>query len=838
MASIGSESKKDRNCMRRYRALFLLLWLVLCTTSLQEGLFAASIANCEPALRLNINLFVADRDCWQTSQNATSAGDQTLFEQVRSFEVGDLAPNVDAELLQIELQAELHGVEAELVSLAASGAVLDRATIGALETSQIKLHKRMEQFSDAIGVAAASEERVELAPRQHSLIRELPAGTRRLEVRLRSHTPSVEALLQQAELELSQAQQYSTFLPTVRTPIRHVDGKLTPLLSLAYYLERDSSGTKPATNTDITFTLGPDGKAQLYASQELDGLGYLGTYSYGQGQLNVQFEHPDFVRKGQVTLDPSQATVTLPFQVFSDDPGSSTWKRHEVDVVHNIRQVFYGLIMAGASEDEALARAYDYAQAMVSVARQSSKLELAQLAPELVKAEQSSTGIELIYSYPKGLFDTPAFLPLDVQLIGWADPALGQKLNTSPLASDPRVHLDPLPPTNSEADPSNKSALFISPFHGERLFQWSANRGVVTASFGEWSKLDSKKQLLEAKGYSVKTLIDEEASVVNIIRALKTSPGFINFHTHGFGEGVLSTGTYLGRTVEEAQSLLQERVAKELRDANFGSVLTCAYAPQACAIGTANVSRSMRPNAQAHFVTVNPGFWSWMGANGADFTQSLVLITACSTDETPHLREAIQSRAYFAMNVVSTSKVSGALIDYFVQTLGRRTRSAEEVYYNIMRVTRTGLKIYKEDNLLDGATTWSYRGQNFSLSANFNGYFYPGPEGEVHPYRTAGWLGSAQIADPGVIWWLLASARWSQNTETGVKNLRRCWDEYWSSGRKAPALGDPDCHNREVGSSPPKAAEVGYALYLYSGKDLLSFEGVLVERWTLNEGRR
>lgn len=824
--------------MRRYRALLMVFWAVALLSSFQENLLAASYARCERVLALNTNLLDDGQACWQTNQIAASEGQAALYEQSRSFELGALAPQVDAQLLQVGLRAELHGVEAELIALTASGAVLERSTIGSLETSQIKLHKRMEQFGDTLGVAAASEEVVTFAPREHSLIQTLPAGTRRLELRWRSLSGQFVPSLKQASLEVSQAKQYSTFLPTVRTPIRHVDSNLTALLSLAYYLESDSSGTKPAPNTDITLSLGPDGKAQLYASQELDGLGYLGSYSYQQGQFSLQFDHPDFTRKLQATLDPKQATITLPFQVFSDDPGSSTWKRHEVDVVHNIRQNFYGLIMAGASEDEALARAFDYAQAMVSVARQTSKLETAQLAPVLVNAEQTSTGIELVYSYPKGLFDTPAFLPLDVQLIGWADPALGQKLNPSPLASDPRVHLDPLPPTNSEADPSNKSALFISPFHGERVFQWSSRRGVVTASFGEWSKLDAKKQLLEAKGYTVKTLVDEEASVVNIIRALKSSPGFINFHTHGFGEGVLSTGTYLGRTVEEAQTLLQGRVAQELRDADFGSVLTCAYAPQACAIGTANVSRSMRPDAQAHFVTVNPGFWQWMGANGADFSQSLVLITACSTDETPHLRDAIQARAYFAMNVVSTSRVSGALIDYFVQTLGRRTRSAEEVYYNIMRVTRTGLMIYKEDNLLDGATTWTYKGRDFSLSANFNGYFYPGPEGEVHAYRTAGWLGSAQIADPGVIWWLLASARWSQNTETGVKNLRRCWDEYWSSGRKAPALGDPDCHNREVGPTPPRAGEVAYALYLYSGKDLLSFEGVLVERWTLNEGRK
>lgn len=445
--------------------------------SFQESLLAANVVNCDRALKLATNLFDDPQSCWQTNQIAASEGEDGLFERSRSFELVEVAPQVDAKLLQVGLQAELYGVEAELIAVAASRAVLERATIGELETSQTKLHKRMEQFGDAVGVTAASEEVVEIAPRLYSLLRQIPAGTRRLELRLRSLSGQFEANVKQASLEVKQAQTHSLFLPTVRTPIRPVDSNLTSLLSLAYYLERDSSGTKPMPNTDITLTLGPDGKAQLYAAQELDGLGYLGSYSYKQGLLSLQFDHPDFVRKVETKLDPSQATITLPFQVFSDEAGSSTWRRQEVDVVHNIRQIFYGLIMAGASEEEALTRAYDYAQAMVNVARQTSKLEVAQLAPVLVNAEQNSTGIELLYSYPKGLFDTPAFLPLEVQLIGWADPSSDQKLNTSPLASDPRIHLDPLPPTNSEADPSNKSALFISPFHGERVFQWSSRRG-------------------------------------------------------------------------------------------------------------------------------------------------------------------------------------------------------------------------------------------------------------------------------------------------------------------------------------------------------------------------
>jgi hypothetical protein len=827
----------------RYSVVFLCLILFgLFVPNLQEGIYAAALRNCKAPVKLDTNLLEHAQDCWGASRIAAIEGEEPLFERTRSFELGALGPQIDAQALQLSLNADLDGVQIDLLALSETGEVLDRQIVGSHETSQIKLHKRMGQFGDGANVVAAREELVELGARERSLKADIPAGTRSLELRLSSLADSFDTSVSAASLEISQTSTHTVYLPTVRTPIRRVDGNIAQLVPLLYYLESDSSGTKPAPNTDITLSFGPDGKAQLYASQEADGLGYLGAFSYNQGQLSLQFDHADFKRKLQVSLDPQQATITLPFQVFSDDPGSSTWKRRAPEIEHSLAQIFYGMMMGeGATIDEALARANDYAQARVALAVTQAQAQIQQNQEGefvLIRAEALENGVRLYYRVAAGPNGETMEINFDVQLFGWLQPRDGELLTTSVLAADPRVHLDPLPPLNANDDPANKTALLIAPFYNSRMLVGEPGK---EASIGygtrTWAPLSQQEADLSASGYTVKTLYDEKASVEGLLTALKQKPGLVFMMTHGNDQGSLGLGTFLGN--ERAEFVKNFRaVLDTLKKAGYPSLGECKrWTVENCALGIMGVRNDMRPNATSVFLSINPSFWTWSRAQGASFDDSLVIIAACLTDSTPTLRNAIRAEAYLASDVVINADIAGTFFEYFVRALDRRTRSVEEVYYNMLRVANTRQMIYEEDKLLNKQTTWVYKGQTRSIALHVHGHFYDPASKKVLPYRSNGWLDTKSNINQGALWWLLFSARWSQDTKTGLANLERCWSSYWSKGEKAPPLGDPDCHNRQQGSRVPTADEYAYARYLYAGEQPAQFSRTAAARWTLHDGR-
>lgn len=825
----------------RYSVVFLCLILFgLFVPNLQEGIYAAALRNCKAPVKLDTNLLEHAQDCWGASRIAAIEGEEPLFERTRLFELGALGPQIDAQALQLSLKADLDGVQIDLLALSEAGEVLDRQIVGSHETSQIKLHKRMGQFGDGANVVAAREELVELGARERSLKADIPAGTRSLELRLSSLADSFDTSVSAASLEISQTSTHTVYLPTVRTPIRRVDGNIAQLVPLLYYLESDSSGTKPAPNTDITLSFGPDGKAQLYAAQETDGLGYLGAFSYNQGQLNLQFDHPDFMRKVQLALDPQQERISLPFQVFSDDPGSSTWKRHTPEIEHALAQIFYGMLMGeGATIDEALARVYDYAQARVGMAAAQAQAQIQQEGDfVLIRAEALENGVRLYYQVPAGPNGETMEINFDVQLFGWSHPKDGEVLTTSLLAADPRVHLDPLPPLNANDDPANKTALLIAPFYNGRVMVGEPGKEASIA-YGTrtWAPLSQQEADLSASGYAVKTLYDEKATVEGLVTALKQKPGLVYIITHGTSQGVLGLGTFLGTERAEVRKNFQA-LLDSLKNAGYPSLGECKkWSVESCALGVMGIQNDMRPNSTSFFVSINPGFWTWARKQGASFDDSLVIIAACLTDKNPALRDAIQAEAYLATNAIIDVDIAGTFFGYFVRALDRHTRSVEEVYYNMVRVANTRQMIYEEDKLLNKQTTWLYDGQTRSIGQNIFGHFYDPVSKKMQPYRSNGWLDSKSKINQGALWWLLFSARWSQDTKTGLANLERCWSSYWSKGEKAPPLGDPDCHNRQQGGRVPTADEYAYARYLYAGELPAGFSRTAVKRWTLNDGR-
>lgn len=621
----------------------------------------------------------------------------------------------------------------------------------------------------------------------------------------------------------AQAEGARLHLPLVVSPRPGVSPQVQALLPFTYYLVRDSDGTQPAPGAVVVMGFEPQGAAHIYAADADDAMAYSGTYSYDQGRLALRFADPDFTVEAGVALDPAAESVTMPFQVFSAEPGSSTWRRERQGIAHNLRLVYQAALRGdGLTEAQAFQRALSYAQAMVSPAGAALMDGDVATCPSVagVRAVGGDT-IAVTFKLCSGLYQER-----EVLLLAWAPLGVGASLQPSPLAGDPRVHLNTLPAQDSDAragDAPNKSALII--------LAKSANARGLSLKVSELS------EVLKQHGYTVPPpLIDEAVTIPRLIAELRKNPGVVIYFTHGTESGRLVTSESLGSNESQYEQSWRA-LAQRLIDEGYGELLTYTYEGQP-ALKPFNVPEDdFLPGAQDDVVALTPAFWHWLRERqGANFRSSLVYIGACSTGATPDLTEAIEARAHFAYATRVAHEVAGGVALYMMQSLSRPTRSAEEAYYNVRRVATTGQYIYAEDRLLDTLTDWTLSNgsgkapSTFKLAFSFHAYSWT-LDG-MQNMATEGWLGGA--VSPGDVWWLLFTGRWGQDAQAGAEGIMACWERYWSQGQHAPAIGDPLCRNREPGSVPSEN-EVDYTLYLLTGKHYLSFDGTPVPRWTLND---
>jgi hypothetical protein len=175
---------------------------------------------------------------------------------------------------------------------------------------------------------------------------------------------------------------------------------------------------------------------------------------------------------------------------------------------------------------------------------------------------------------------------------------------------------------------------------------------------------------------------------------------------------------------------------------------------------------------------------------------------------------------------------AGRTLQYVCRQIGRATHSAEEAYYNVIRVEHTKLKIYPEDDLLDGMIPQIAKQADSAIYV-FAAYGFNGKE--MMPYDINGWMNTRR-ADPGAIWWLLFGGRWGQDARAGAQGMLSCWQSLWKDGQTG-GLGDQLCHNKAPGRAPTQE-EVAYASYLLTGEPVLGAPDMrLVPRWTLNDAR-
>jgi hypothetical protein len=162
----------------------------------------------------------------------------------------------------------------------------------------------------------------------------------------------------------------------------------------------------------------------------------------------------------------------------------------------------------------------------------------------------------------------------------------------------------------------------------------------------------------------------------------------------------------------------------------------------------------------------------------------------------------------------------------------RRTRTAEEVYYNILRIQNTGQMIYSEDTALDGKI-WVLGAPDSRDANGLMGYAPDSETGLMAAYRSKGWLNTPDTTPQG-IWWLLHGARWSGSAAGGASTLKRCYEDFWKQNN-AGGLADPLCNALTPGYIP-QLSEVAYASYLLDAAPSVAADIFYFPRFTLRDG--
>jgi hypothetical protein len=632
---------------------------------------------------------------------------------------------------------------------------------------------------------------------------------------------------------------------------------VSPIQNL-YYHVADDDGTAPTRGTEVILLFEPDGNALVYVQSLEDQIANRGSWSYGQGQLSLRFNAEALKVNTTFPIDLEQDEIQMPFRLFSSGKGTSKWNRQPVFVEQAVRLVFRGELLDRSKTtdaDSAIARAVEFANAVIQAGQESTQERADPRFFEKVNGPHPAILYQHSYDWPNLPKKVKALKngieveygdgrTVEVLLFSWSPPPQGALvLSPKKLVTDPRVHLNAEPSNDTRCDPDNKTVLFVSPFHSNRIISWfdgvfnrARESGIVPKAMADDFAWEQIMERLGSRGYTSQTLLDNRVTVERLIETFTDlkDPGIVIFYTHGTSSGTLCTGEQLTDTddVQEARRKYED-VKERLRRAGHRRLV------DSNGVGIMSVELGLKvPKDSAWFVTIKPPFWNYLQnlvARPVTFNKSLFFTAACYTDHTEHLRNAIRARAYFAWKVSVSPQLNGAVCHFLIETLARHTRSAEEAYYNLVRVINTRELICKEDRILQGKIPVSQDTARSPLFQNLQNYLFNGYGAEgnkIIRYAGNGWLNPAAV-DVGQVWWLVFAGRWGQKARTGAENLQDCYQKYWSSGNFG-RLKSPFCNAANIGKIPKKA-EVAYSCYLLTGDQPDGYGGEAVPRWTLNE---
>lgn len=630
-----------------------------------------------------------------------------------------------------------------------------------------------------------------------------------------------------------------------------------------YYWKGDDNGDEPGEGSHMFLLFEPNGSADLMVENDADKLTIGGTWEYDGGEMSLSFADDNLTTDVSFDLDLDADEITMPFRLLSGgEDGESTWIRSTSNPQTYLTSIF--LIATGgvdqASGPEAVERAVEYANAVIDANGDvPSGLRSARGQDKATFGDPGRiNGVEVVQNPDGTVSDREVRIfwtdgPPTSQLL-WTWAAQGTDaitLTQGPLAGDPRTHLPTAASGNTSGDPANKRAVFIEPLNSFKSFTWNTLTGpALEAAAGfDW---DQMSETLEDRGYDVTEVEDEEAGAVGMTKALLDGgdPGFVIINSHGSASGSIMTLDLMldpEMTTAQANNVGDYATAwnkamgdfqKEVTEAGYADLLTYTNANGDSALTTMEVHVTGK-DPYATYVALTPAYWDWLrDKKGLDLSKSLVYMAACDLDRSD-LRDHVRAGSFWAFNKEIPPRTAGAIASYLVESVAKPTWTAEEAFYNTVRVVNTKQATYEHDMLLDGMVPANHVSSGkpsplfdpnqTPLDKGFilNAYGMSGTT--AVPYAGHGWLDPKTVSGSQV-WWMTWAARWGQDAAQGAGNLDQCWSGFWSRGTNG-GLASPFCNAANTGSTPTQP-EVEYAKWLLTGS---AQPADAPTRWTLNE---
>ncbi len=638
----------------------------------------------------------------------------------------------------------------------------------------------------------------------------------------------------------------------IETPVQNV-----------YYWEGDDNGDVPGDGSHMFLLFEPNGSADLMVENDADRLTIGGQWDYDGGEMSLSFADENLTTDVSFDLDLDADEIVMPFRLLSGgEAGESTWIRSTADPLTYLGSIF--LIATGGVDDasgpEAVERVTDYANAVIEAnGEQPSNLRGAPSQDGGGLPDPGRiNGVETVKDAAGNVIDREVRIhwsdgpPTTMLLWTWSTPGTADlALTPGPLADDPRTHLPTEPSGNTSGDPATKRAVFIEPLNSFKSFTWNKLFGPALQPSGgfDWGDMSDT---LEDRGYSVTEVEDEEAGVVGMTKALLDGgdPGVIVVNTHGAASGSIMTPDLIldppattvraagGKSAKADWDRAFSELEKDLIEAGYGDLVTYRNAAGMMAVSHMTVHVTGKdPNAT--YLALTPAYWDWLREKkGLDLSKSLVFMGACDLDRSD-LRDHVRAGSFWAFNREIPPETAGAIARYVIESVAKPTWTAEEAFYNTVRVVNTKQMTYQHDKVLDGMVPAEHVSSGTPkplfdpnqtpLDKGFvlNAYAMRGTT--AVPYAGHGWLDPKAVSGAQV-WWMTWAARWGQDANQGAGNLDQCWSGFWSRGTNG-GLASPFCNAANTGSTPTQP-EVEYAKWLLTGQ---SPPADSLTRWTLDE---
>jgi hypothetical protein len=563
--------------------------------------------------------------------------------------------------------------------------------------------------------------------------------------------------------------------------------------------QRDSGGWKVHAGGSVTMLLDTNGQASLTAvAPNQNPLTETGTWSQHGMLVTIKVA-------GELEIDnkPCQLqgdTLTLPEQLSTNDPGTSTWVRVKPQGIGLIFQVFDNSVVVGDGGETAAQEAAKEARKQESV-EQVEVLYGGEALAITAKPPAPGAGKPKVYLWfaskpvPR---TTPAQRPGRVSL----------------LAGDPRTHLNANNPKGDPDAPQSHSALVVAPYQSKAYLAfrpevWSQGDTkprpltVAAQSTTFQSNGDDPQEIvnqLKKAGYtSVTFLLDDAATPGAVYHALQSRPSVIYFATHGGvndnNSHAIGVAGFIG-VAGSAGNLTVPFAVKRLHD-----LLTSEGVPGPVAAGAA-VGCMEEVNGRAFcFPILSPGFFAAaLGSQGVP--DAFVFLDACHTASYPAFAKAFKAKVFLGYDPTVNAWASARITRYLFTNMARPGHSVREAWDRALHLTEGAGLMWPEDSILspDPTGTVDLKAEAAKLKAWGTGLK---PYDRIH----------------NQVFWLMRLARHSTaDVNEGASALGRCLAQYWTPPGKPAGLADLFCNQGGLGNHTPTDQEVNDARHLVSGR--------------------